>query len=379
MSEFRLSEAGDPAKISFANLGGILKLQDGRVQICLSSNKGSKERPVQFQDLPEFWNVTLRRATDYDLLEGIWRKEERNPVTNEIDSAEELIFKKNMYVRRRFSQTFNNRIQDDKPRVFLLNETTTPKQIDLDIRPMEEINAGYASQLHNENDRSGFNRSSFLNNFVKKDKILERQVGIYALKDNTLTYQISGAIPFKFENEKLVPNPQSPLNTRPTSFMPGDNVTDGSKSFRVTYKRVERSMKDGNNANLSAPANTEPSLVEAKAPSSPQLQDLRQQRLKLAQERMSLWQQARAAGNPSATYEQLESISRQLLDASLALAVDHDAKEKAMEEHLKVLKQIEVVAEASYNAGSKTRMDMLAVQAHRIEFEIQLEEMKTKK
>lgn len=377
MQSFDLNESTSPAKIVFTTKNrGIIKLQDGKVQVSLEGSGRSANGPSEFQDDPDVWTVTLRRANDYDILEGIWCKEERNPVTNEIENADELIFKKNMYVRRTFRNSFAGRIGEDKPRQYVLNETTAPKQIDLDIKPVEEINAGYANQLNNENDRGGLGRSSFINNTVKKDKILERQVGIYELKDNTFTFQISGAIPFKYENEKLVPNPQSPLNKRPTTFTLGDNATDGSKSFRVTYKRVERSMKDGNNANLSAPAYTEPSLGEAKAPSSPQLQDLRQQRLKLAQERMNIWNEMYKSGR--ASLEESVQLSHQLLDAQLALAKDSDTKVKSFEEHLKILRQLEVFAEKGYQSGARTKSDWLAVKLRRIEVEIQLEEMKTK-
>jgi len=246
-----------------------------------------------------------------------------------------------------------------------------------------------------------------MRDYIDKNRVVERRLGIYELKDNEFKYLITGSIPFTLVNKELVLNPQSPANKRATSF-------DTTKSRVHIYKRVERSMKDSNNIKLGTSEEptikpptgaSEPPVTEPPAP-SPQLQDLRQQRLKVAQERMNLWKENEAKreerwkqSKPGKAYEpiseELGPLSQQLLEAKLALATDQTAKVKAMEEHLLVLKQIEQSFEkrskqevervssmpSSMPPGtlSMFRDHSLLAQLRRIEFEIQLQELKEKR
>lgn len=353
---------------------GIVKLQDGNLTMSLVGDQ-RLERPKTFDAGNGVITYILRRATDYDRLEGIWRKEERNPVTDEIDTAEELIFKKNMYVRRQFS---NRNYTEDRPREFVLNESVLPKQLDWDIRTLTEVQEELRNRLRFMDKR---NKDVLTENEIRRNKIIERNLGIYELKENEFKFLISGAIPFTLEDDKLVSNPKSPLNKRATSFA----STEGTIR---SYTRVERSLKDSNNSKLETaddprfkpPTGTPGETPATGTPSSSELLDLRQQRLKLAQERLELWKQTVAAGNPrSLMYDEWKIISQQLLDARLAVATDTDAKVRAMNEHLSVLKQIEDRTEQGYKAGSKTKDDLVAAQLRRIEFEIQLQELKEKR
>lgn len=372
-----------PAKVDLANLVGIVRMIDGKPQFCFVVRSGPTDRiedsrPKSFEASRNNWLVTLRRASDYDLLEGVWRKEERNPVTDDVESAEELIFRKNMYVRRNYNSNFNGRSREDRPRQFLLNETTSPKQIDLEIRPVDEV-------FHSYNLDNPANRNFFNINFPVKNRTLERQVGIYQIKDNDFTYLISGGIPLELETDKLVPNLKSPFNKRASSFVPGETSTEIFKGLPVTYHRVQRSLKDSNNAKLEP--SDDPQVPGAgnrgETPTtestllSPKLTDLRQQRLKIAQERMDIWKEMYRAGRVS--LEESGPLSQQLLDARLALAKDSDMKIKSLEEHLKLLKQFEEYAQKGYQSGSRTKSDLLAVQLRRVEVEIQLEELKAKR
>ncbi|MBL8825212.1 MAG: sigma-70 family RNA polymerase sigma factor [Planctomycetia bacterium] len=369
---FETFDPASPSSVTLAELRGSIKLLKGKFEIVLAPKKNAQDVSKSTENDPDIWHLTLRRASDYDRLEGIWRKEERNPVTNELESAEEMIFKKNMYLRRYIHKGSHH---DGPPSVFALNETATPKQIDLDIVSVADANdklQGYFSSTDK------LNRDIYIAETINKNLLRERQLGIYELKDNEFTYQISGAVPFMLKDDKLVPNPQSPLNRSPTAFEPGNNATEAFRSLSVTYKRVDKSLKDS--LVLGAPHQEVPAGSTQPNPSpdvSPQILELKQQRLKVAEERMDIWKEMYRAGR--ASLEESGQLSQQLLDARLALAKDSDMKIKSLEEHLKLLKEFEGYAEKGYQSGSRTKSDLLAVKLRRIEVEIQLEEMKAKK
>lgn len=349
------------------------------------------------------------RATDYDRLEGIWRKEERNPVTNELESAEELIFRKNMYLRRYIHKGSHH---DGPPSVFALNETTTPKQIDLDIVSVADAN-DKLQEFFSRTDM--FNRGLYIRDTINKNLLRERLLGIYELKDNEFTYQISGAVPFILKGDKLVPDPQSPLNRRPTAFEPGNNATEAFKSLSVTFKRVEKSLKDSLNLR-DAPHQEVPSGATQPNPSpdvSPQILELKQQRLKVAEERMEHWQKTREELIKSISnmaersnkqidaqalgdFEGAATISQQLLEARLDIAKDNEARIKAYEEHIRILQLAEKAGEVRYerrlksttsespssgmiSTTAKVKDNLLENRYRRIEAMIKLEELKAKK
>ena len=292
-------------------------------------------------------------------------------MTDEIRYAEELIFKKNMYVRRVFGK--GSSYSEHPPSLFSLNETTTPKQIDMDIMSAAQMKASYATW-----PKDDINLSIFMRDYINKNQVLERRLGIYELKDNEFKYLISGGIPFTLVNKEFVLNPQSPFNKRATSFATADGTI-------VIYKRVQRSLKDSSNTKLETPddsrfkppTGTPGETPTTKAPASTELSDLRQQRLKLAQERMKLWRESRFTGTPQ--FDDLGAISQQILDATLALATDKATRLRAMEEHLKILIEMEKTYEQRFQTGGRTKYTLLAFRLRRIEFEIQLQELKEKR
>jgi hypothetical protein len=352
---------------------GIIKVQDGKVQASFTLKNAPRASPSFFEnDQPDHWTVTLRRATDYDLLEGIWRKEERNPVTGEISRAEELFFKKNLYVRRVFRTI--TAYNDDIPREYLLNQTTVPKQIDLEIKSLDVEKSRYASLL---TGKDWFNKEQFLKS-LEGNQFHERQLGIYDLNDNEFRYVITGGIPFTVENNQLAVNRNSPLNKRATSFAAANGAI-------LTYKRVERSLKSSTNTRPETPDDPriKPATVtpgetptRERTAVSPTLQDLRQQRLKLARERLKLWQFNEAGGSQKASIEELGTISQQILDASMALSQNRADSLRIWDEHLKMLKQIEEKVCVQVKAGTRNPDDLLAAQLRRIEVEIKIEERK---
>jgi hypothetical protein len=209
-----------------------------------------------------------------------------------------------------------------------------------------------------------FGREDRFRNLKENDQIIERRLAIYELKDNELRYAITGAIPFKLEDKQLVPNPESPLNKRAASL-----ETAGSPIF--TFKRVERSLKDEGNR---TPITEKPAEDQPTTSSVPR--KLLEERLRIAEERMELWKKAYARGNPPASMNELGPVSEKLATAKLALAQNQKEKLQALEAHLQNLKQLEQLAEAKFKAGSMQKTELLDVQLKRVEFEIQLEEMK---
>lgn len=372
---FDLNETTEPCQFTDRlNWRGIIKIQDDVLFVNLVPNSvpyKPQELPKNFEPSDGTIAFTMRRLNDYLRLEGIWRKEEeRNPVTDEIDRAEELIFKKNMYVRRIFGK--GSSFSEDPPSLFSLNETTSPKQIDLDIRSAAYMKDKFAYVFQND-----LNLPRFMKDSIDKNRVLERRLGIYELKDNEFKYLISGGIPFTLVNKEFVLNPQSPINKRATSFQ----VAEGTV---VTYKRVERSLKDSANTKLETPNDTRfkpPTGTPGEMPTtetlpSPQLQDLRQQRLKLAQERLKLWQISETSGSQKASIEELGTISQQIFDASLALVKNRADTLRVWDEHLKMLKQIEDKVSLQVKSGTRNPDDLLAAQLRRIEVEIKIEERK---
>lgn len=374
-SPFQINESTQPARILIGNLKGVIKMSEGKLYINYAKTPDATDVPEDFQESPTRYTMILRRVSDYDHLEGIWRKEERNPVTNEITYAEELMFRGHHYVRRHYGSgdravaTMNGIPQltyEYPPELFELHEAQNPKGIDFDIHD-EAFFRKHQPLLFNDAEK------------LSKQNLVERTLSIYQLMDNEFKYAMGGHVPMALEGNRLVPNPKHAAARRLNSFK------DAESPVQV-YRRVATSYKDdafkrgisGSGPTLGYVGSAVPSNNK-KEEVSPQLQGLRQQRLKFAQERMKLWQQARASGNGIATMEDLGVISQQLLDAKLALAQEHASKVKAMEDHLKVVKQIEDQAEQRYKSGSMTYYHRLAVQLQRIEFEIQLQELKEKR
>ncbi len=398
---FQINESTRPAKILFAGVRGVIKISEGKLYLNLAKSPDVTDIPEDFLESPTRNTIILHRVTDYDRLEGIWRKEERNPVTDEITFAEELIFRKNMYVRREYRNGIAP--TESGPYVYSLNESTTPKQLDLEIRDAEKYMQSFAEFYKNPGSTD---RDSYIRNNIDGDKDLERRLAIYELKDNEFKYVITGAIPFKFENGQLVLNTQSPLNKRASSFATADGTV-------FTYKRVQRSLKDSTNTKPETPDDPRikpPTGTRGETPTteppvaSPQLQDLRQQRLKVALERMGLLLQQETKYSEALKQQQIKPlpmsdthlqsksvIARQVLDARLALTQDKAAQVQAMEEHLKLLKQIEDGYEKliEYTKANRDNLpksvtanandDLLAAKLRRIEFSIQLEELKEKR
>lgn len=254
---------------------------------------------------------------------------------------------------------------EDKPATFQLNEKTSPKHLDLEIRSIEDTMKRFAMSLKEANIER------FVQDSVNRDRILERRLAIYELKDNELRYAITGAIPFKLKDKQLVPNPESPLNKRAASL-----ETAGSPI--LTFKRVHSSLKDeGKRTPITEkPAEEQETANKVLQPTSSAPRRLLEERLKIAEERMDLWKKAYASGFPSGSMSELGPISEKLATAKLALAQNLTERQKVLEAHLQILKQLEQLAEARYNAGSMQKTDLLDVRLKRIEFEIQLEEMK---
>jgi RNA polymerase sigma factor (sigma-70 family) len=380
---FELTEAPTGNKFEVADFVGTLNLKDGIVVISLS-NKGQ---------LQEAYRISLRRATDYDRVEGIWRNEVRNPVTNDLDKVVEYIFRKNFYVERYYSKHRNDTIlhfQENPPQKFELHENLIPKGVDWIYATAQDL------EEQNLNRTDVQDKDMILNNLVKSFGTSERFLGIYELTANEFRVFNRGSVPFKVKDSHLVPDLNAPTAKRPTSF------AEAGDKLKV-FKRVERSLKDqpgiGATQKEQSPAPVEPaSRTNPSTPApSAKLQDLRQQRLKLAQERMDLARQeyetkerrlrlASERGDlPSGMYEehlksleQLVPIAQKLADAKLALAKDKKERLQALEEQLQVVKQIAEQFDERNKSGKKgiTRNDVLTAELRRLELEIQIEELK---
>lgn len=377
-----------PARISVAGLVGTIELKAGKLQVCFvpfgsvqgigivakDASKDQLQKMVEFiksrQSFQDSWTVSLRRATDYDLLKGIWRKEQRNPVTEELMYVEELIFRNNYYVRRSYSPAFLTNGKrgpvvfqhETQPEQFELHEALRPKGIDLDIK-----NDEYVKQQLAMRPNSKLNRD---------DLLPERRLGIYELTDSEFKFVISSAVLFEMNNGRYQANHQAPGVRRDSSFEKATNKVE-------VYQRCLTSRKDtsdpgkshdalpsGGDANLTAPNNTKPTGNE---PSSRVL-ELRQQRFKLAQERMKLWQEAYKAGR--ANIADLDNISQQYHDAGVALSKNAKDTLRIKEELRDTLQDLEKIVESQYKAATVTYATLVAIQLRRIELEIQIEELK---
>jgi uncharacterized protein (TIGR03067 family) len=138
---YKLNEKHTPGEIDFSLLQsdatliqyrGIFTVNNG--VLSLAASEVRYPRPTSFEAAKNTSVYVGEKFNDYDRLQGIWRYEERNPVTNDLDQATELIFKKNMYVRRVYTK---GSIMESKPLKFQLNEKASPKQLDLEIRSVE--------------------------------------------------------------------------------------------------------------------------------------------------------------------------------------------------------------------------------------------------
>lgn len=361
------------ATISFDQLSGIVKCVDSKLYLNLVAVSDKQAQPRDFEEGDYRWTITLRRATDYDRLEGIWQKIQHNPVTDELTYAEELIFRKNYYVRRSYtpsklpSRPGSITMQHEgQPEKFELHETLRPKGIDFDIKGKDYLNQQAAMRL-----------KAKLN---VEELLPERRLGIYELSDNEFKYVMSSAVAFEMIDGQILPNTKAPGVRRDSSFEKASNPMEVYKRSLTSLKGIADIRKAGGPP--STVADVESGGRSESKPSSnepsPRLLELRQQRLKLAQERMKLWQEEYQAGKPGSSMDELGTIAQQLLDAKLALADTKQSSALAMEENLKTLKQIEEVMEQKYQAGSATRSQFLATQLRRIEFAIQLEEIKQK-
>lgn len=385
----QINESVSPATIRLEKLTGFIQLKDDKLHVNVELPQDDNNPALRCRAI-------LRRVTDYDRLEGIWRKEERNLVTNELTSAEELIFRKNYYVRR----IYNTQIQpgrpgplslqyEAQPMKFELHETLQPKGIDWDIRETAILPIGIAGM----GGRGG-----------EAEPSPERLLGIYALTDTEFKYAITGIVPFVKTNDRFVPNPKASGAVRAKSW---DSL---ERNPLQVYRRYAVSLKDDGKSNTTAPpvsSGTPGNPSDAAKPvgdsTSPRLLDLRQQRLKVALERMDLILQQETKRNEVIKQQQIKSlpmsndflqsksvIARQVLDARMALTQDKVAQVQAMVEHLKLLQQIEdgyeqLIESTKTNrdslppgASSQAKDGQLAARLRRIEFAIQLEELKAK-
>lgn len=374
--KFELDESKVPTHFDWKSptgWPGILKLKDGKLVIKLGAS-----RPADFERSEKSTVYTFHRANDYDRLEGIWRKETRNPVTDELESVNEYIFRKNLCVSRWYNRKNTDKeihfVNENPPVKFELHQDFNPKGFDWNIVSAKTLEEQHSATL-NEKDTEV--REANLKNMRTNFSLNERSLGIYELSPNEFRLFIRGYVPFEVEGNHFVANPNSPNAKRPTSF------AEAGENLQV-YKRVDRSLKDlpgsgsspqkdPNSTAVEPASNSIPSAPQPSQP-SPKLQDLRQQRLKLAQERMDLARQEYQAGRIS--LDAISPMAEKLVEARLAVAKDKKEKLQALEEQLQLVKQIAQLVEDRYKAAGCPRSDVVATQLRRIELEIQIEELK---
>jgi hypothetical protein len=256
-----------------------------------------------------------------------------------------------------------------------LHENLKPKGIDWDITSGQTVEKQNSAALE-QNDKP--RREAILNSIANSVGPAERSLGIYELTPTEFRVYTGGWVPFKVKDNHLVPDPLAPSAKRPKSFTEklGYHRSTRLEENPGVYTRVERSLKDQVDTSLT-PAAIDPNQVSNSAPvSSPKLQDLRQQRLKLAQERMDLLRQVAQMQPQVITQHDLAVAAQTLVDSKLALAKDKKERLQALDEQLQLVKQIADSAEQRYKAGSVLKSDVIAAQLRRLELEIQIEELK---
>jgi RNA polymerase sigma factor (sigma-70 family) len=374
--EFRLIETTKPAQISFGRWHGILKIADGKLVINLAHTTEHERPPATFDPGPKLWTLTLRRANDYDRLEGIWRRETRNPVTLELEFVEELIFRRNLFVRRYYSIPFtapvndatHRRLRPERPELFELHERLSPKGIDWGVVDPRQVEQNIRHVL---DDPNALTREANL----KQYWLRERQLGIYEFSKNfnELRMYLHGIVGLEVDGNRLRVQNEAERDKRPTAFpASGENVQ--------VYQRVDRSFKDSMPPAAAGttvqPPTEQNSNKEAAPVLTPKLRELREQRLKIAREKMEVWRAAYNSG--AASIEEMQAIATQILEAKLALAKNRAEEVQALEEALAHFKQFEESMETKRKSGSATQTKVLDARLRRIELEIQIEELKNK-
>jgi RNA polymerase sigma factor (sigma-70 family) len=158
--------------------------------------EGKKEAGTENQPTPAKQKATL---DDYQLIQGQWRCEIRNEVTDTLLSVQDLTFRGKKYARSEYTVekgVIGERNYESEALEFTLDPTQTPRRMEL------------------TNPRNG------LGGGIPVENIFERSLCTYELNGDTLTINYGISVRYQVDQQgKLVLDPNSPQATFPK---PGD-------------------------------------------------------------------------------------------------------------------------------------------------------------
>lgn len=211
-------------------LGIALTLGAGWCYSAFSMQRdGKKETGAENQPTPT--NQTTE-PSDYQLIQGRWRCETRNEVTDTLLSVDDLTFRGRKYAKSAYTVekgVIGERYYESEALEYVLDPSKTPKQIEL--QQLDPI-AAKKGQI-----REG----------------AERLLGIYELKGDLLTITYGGKVPFQVNPQgDFVPDRTSPQAIFPK---PGDPnvrklVYRRQTPSETVEERVSKMLRQGDIAHV---------------------------------------------------------------------------------------------------------------------------------
>lgn len=288
--------------------------------------EGKKEAAVQNQAAPVKQNT---EPSDYQLIQGQWRCEERHEVTGTLLSVEDLTFRGKKYAKSIYAVekgAVGERNYESIALDYVLDSSQSPKRMELTTT--SELGGGAP--------------------FVATKSSL----CLYELNGDVLTVHYGVDIPFQLDEQgKLVPNRKSISTSFPK---PGDpNVKT------LVYHRQVPAIKNGNK---------DESIHKANNGAERKLLD---EQVKACEVVFKLRYEAYKAGKETINFL-LEAIKYRADTKLDAAGNNTDAIRSALKEALDSAKEVEAIAGAKYQAGSATLLELTTAKVDRLNYELRL-------
>ncbi|HQR08574.1 MAG TPA: sigma-70 family RNA polymerase sigma factor [Gemmatales bacterium] len=291
---------------------------------------GKKEAATWSAPAPAKQN---KEQSDYQLIQGQWRCETKHEVTGTLQSVEDLTFRGRKYARSTYKVEkgiVGERNYESDALDYVLDPNQSPRRMEL-----QEVDSKETRRVSDP-----------------PEKGIERLLCTYQLSGDELTIHYGGHVPYEVNKQgKVIPDRNSPQATFPK---PGDaNVRT------LVYRRQTPAIKK---ANVDEPI--EKVISEAE-------QKLLEEQVKACEELVKLALREYMAGK--LTREFYLTTIKKRAEAKLDLAGNnHAAMRVALNEALEAAKEGEAIANAKYQAGSGTLLDLTAAKVDRLNYELRL-------
>ncbi|MBL8822046.1 MAG: sigma-70 family RNA polymerase sigma factor [Planctomycetia bacterium] len=265
--------------------------------------------------------------SDYQAIQGTWRREIRHEVTGTLMGVTDLTFKGRKYAQTQYAVKdgkHTGEAHETGALEFVLDPEKKPKQLELQITDPALVNE----------------------DVLVFPSVMERALCLYELQKDTLTITYGGQVPFvKTADGKVIADRKSPLAQFPKQ---GEQ-----KQVVHVYRRetpvVEKTQATENLRKLE--------LLKAQAETSDTVYQLRMKAYKAGKENINFL---------------LESLRDRFAALTQLIQFEQGDLQKELEETIKLATDAERMAKAKYDAQVVTLLEYKLAQQARLSYEIRL-------